>query len=68
MKIKYDKEVDIMHIRFSDNPIEESMEEKPGVIIDYDKEGKIVAIEVLNASKNTESPNSVIYEVAWIWL
>ncbi len=49
---------------FSDNKIEESIEEKPGVIIDYDEQGAIVAIEVLNASKTTESPNSVIYEVA----
>ena len=64
MKIKYDKETDIMYIRFSDSEIEESFEEKPGVIIDYDKNGNVVAIELLNASKNTESPNSVIYEVA----
>jgi len=64
MKIKYDKETDVMYIRFSDRVIEQSVEEKPGIIIDYDNEGRIVAIEVLNASKNTESPNSVIYEVA----
>jgi uncharacterized protein YuzE len=64
MKIKYDKETDIMYIRFSENKIEESIEEKPGIIIDYDGGGKVVAIEILNASKTTESPNSVIYEVA----
>lgn len=27
-------------------------EDKPGVIIDYDKDGNIVEIEVLNASKH----------------
>ena len=64
MKIKYDKETDIMYLRFSENKIEESAEEKQGIIIDYDENGKIVAIEILNASKTTESPNSVIYEVA----
>jgi len=64
MKIKYDKETDIMYLRFSENKIEESAEEKQGIIIDFDENGKIVAIEILNASKTTESPNSVIYEVA----
>ena len=64
MKIKYDKETDIIYIRFSENKIEESLEEKPGIIIDYDDKSRVVAIEILNASKATESPNSVIYEVA----
>ncbi len=64
MKIKFDKEVDVMYIRFSDDEIAESDEQKPGIIINYNVKQEIVAIEVLNASKNMQSPNSVIYEVA----
>ncbi len=64
MKIKYDKETDVMYIRFSDDDIAESDEQKPGIIIDYNAKEEIVAIEVLNASRNMQSPNSVIYEVA----
>ncbi len=64
MKIKYDKETDIIYIRFSENEVAETKEEKQGVLMDYDKNGDIVAIEILNASKRTEFPNSVIYEVA----
>ncbi len=64
MKIKYDKEVDIIYIQFSDDKINESDEDKPGIIIDYDYNGNIVGIEVLNASTKMEHPNSVIYEVA----
>ncbi len=64
MKIKYDKEVDVMYILFSDDIVAESDEQKPGIIIDYNTEGEIVAIEILNASKNMKSPNSMIYEVA----
>ena len=64
MKIKYDKEVDVMYIRFSDDMVAESDEQKPGIIIDYNEKGEIVAIEILNASKNTKSPNSMVYEVA----
>jgi uncharacterized protein YuzE len=63
MKVKYDKEVDILVIRFSDSKIQESDESKPGVIIDYDKEGKIVKIEILQASKRMEAPFRVEYEV-----
>ena len=44
--------------------IEESDEDKPGVIIDYDKNGNIVGLEVLEASKNMENPRSVEYAVA----
>jgi len=64
MKIKYDKEVDIIYIQFSENKIKESDEDKPGIIIDYDNKGNVVAIEVLNASKKMKYPNSINYEFA----
>jgi uncharacterized protein YuzE len=64
MKIKYDKEVDVLNIQFSDMEIIETDEDKPGVIIDYDKNGNIVEIEVLNASKNNYHPMKVEYEYA----
>jgi len=64
MNIKFDKETDIIYIRFSDKEVFQSDEDKPGVIIDYDDEGNIVGIEVLDASKRTTSPSSIVYEVA----
>ncbi len=64
MKIKYDNEVDIMTIWFSEKKIVESEEDKKGVIIDYDKDDNIVSIEILNASKKMGNPNSVNYEFA----
>ena len=64
MKVYYDPDVDILRILFSNQAIEESDEDKPGVIIDYDKNGKIVGLEVLEASKNFENPRSVEYAVA----
>ena len=39
MRVKYDQEMDVLTIRFSDAPVEESDESKPGVISDYDKAG-----------------------------
>jgi uncharacterized protein YuzE len=64
MKIKYDKETDVVYIKFSDRLIFESDENKPGIIFDYDKSGKIVSIEVLGASKKMDHLNSVEYEFA----
>lgn len=64
MKITYDPEVDVMRIIFSNAAIEESDEEKPGVILDFDKDGNIVGMEILDASKRMENPRTVEYAVA----
>jgi uncharacterized protein YuzE len=64
MKIKYDKEVDILYIHFSDGKIVESDEDKPGIILDYDELGNIVGIEVINASTKMPQPMKFEYEVA----
>ena len=63
MKVTYDPDVDVLRIRFSAVPIEESDEEKPGLILDYDKDGNIVGIEVLSASKRIENPKALEYSV-----
>lgn len=47
----------------SDALIEESDEDKPGVILDYDKEGNVVGLEILDASKRMANPRSVEYAV-----
>ncbi|HKJ43590.1 MAG TPA: DUF2283 domain-containing protein [Sunxiuqinia sp.] len=64
MVIKYDKDIDAIYIKLSDEQVAESDEEKPGIILDYDESGNIVGIEVLNASKKMNHPNGVTYEVA----
>ncbi len=64
MKITYDPEVDVLRIIFSEAAIEESDEEKPGIILDYDKGGNIVGMEILDASKRMENPRSLEYVVA----
>jgi uncharacterized protein YuzE len=64
MKVFYDPEVDVLRILLSDHPVEESDEDKPGVIIDYDKDGNLVGFEVLEASKRIENPRALEYAVA----
>ena len=64
MKVVYDQESDILRILLSDSGIEESDEDKPGVIIDYDCGGNVVGMEILNASKRIEYPRAMEYAVS----
>jgi len=43
--------------------IAESDEVREGVIIDYSKDGKIVSIEILDASEQISEPQEILYEV-----
>ena len=63
MKVVYDQEVDVLRIVFNTAAVEESDEDKPGVIIDYDNNGNLVALEVLDASKRIEDPRALDYAV-----
>ena len=63
MKVTYDAEVDVLRIPLTNKPMEESDEDKPGVILDYDKDGNVVGLEILEASKRIENPRSVEYAV-----
>jgi len=64
MKVKYDPEVDVLSIILSDAPVEESDEDKPGLILDFDKSGNVVGLEILDASRRMGDPMTVEYAVA----
>lgn len=61
MQILYKPKDDVIRIIFNKEKITESDEDKPGIIIDYDKDGNMVGIEILDASKRIDNPNSVEY-------
>ena len=48
MKIKVDLESDALYFRISEDPIEESEEVSKGLILDYDANGKVIGIEILD--------------------
>ncbi len=64
MKVIYDPETDTLTIIFSDSPVVESDEDKPGVILDYDESGNLVSLEMLDASRRVLSPTRIEYQVA----
>ena len=49
MNSRYDHEADILYVRFADAEIVESEEVSPGVVLDFDAEGRIVAVEFQKA-------------------
>lgn len=55
MQVEYDAKADIFRILLNDAPIDESDEAEPGVIVDYDAEGNVVGVEVLDASKRIKA-------------
>lgn len=64
MRVTFDTRTDTMTIILNDNPVIESDEEKPGIIIDYDRDGNIVALEILDASTRVVQPKQMVYELA----
>jgi len=52
MKVRYDEEADALYIRLRKGEYYKSDEIKEGFILDYDADGNIVGIEILDASSN----------------
>ena len=48
MRVRMDEGADALYIRFEESPIVESEEVSPGVILDFDRNGRVVGLEMLN--------------------
>ncbi len=64
MNITYDPSVDILRIILESSEIDESDEEIEGIIMDYNVNGKLVGIEILDASQRVDNPYVMNYAVA----
>ncbi len=53
MKLKIDKENDALYFRLDESTVVESEEVQPGVILDFNADGQVVGIEMLNLSQRT---------------
>jgi len=63
MKVSYDRTTDtLVVILKEDAAVAESDEDKPGVILDYDQEGNLVSLEILDASERVTQTRKIEFE------
>jgi uncharacterized protein YuzE len=63
MKIAYDRRTDSHSVDLKEGvTVAESDEHKPGVILDYDEQGDLIALEILDASRRVADARKIEYE------
>ena len=62
MKITYDPQTNTLNIRPKEVHLSESDELQAGIIADYDANGSIVGLEILDASEGVTEPQNMIFE------
>jgi uncharacterized protein YuzE len=63
VRATYDAKTDTLSIVFNaDAAVAESDEDKPGVILDYDREGNLVSLEILDASTRVTEARQFEFE------
>ncbi len=66
MKVIYDRETDTLSIILRDGKVAESDEVREGLIVDFDKAGKLLSIELLDASEQVNRPHAVEFALAGV--
>lgn len=51
MKLEYDSEVDAAYIKLTNAEVADSEEVRPGVVVDYDAQDRVVGVEILHVRK-----------------
>lgn len=54
MRLKIDRADDALYFRLNEAAIVESEEVEPGVVLDFDKDGRVIGIELLSLSSRVE--------------
>jgi uncharacterized protein YuzE len=65
MKVGYDPATDTLTVVLKDDvAVSESDEDRPGIILDYDAVGDLVAIEILDASRRVTDVRHLEYQMS----
>lgn len=51
MKLEYDSQADAAYVQLSEAEVQDSEEVRPGVVVDYDAQDRVVGIEILHVRK-----------------
>ena len=60
MKLNYYPETDSLYINLSEQPSVESQEISEGILLDYDANGRLVGIDIDNASNKVEMKKLIL--------
>lgn len=64
MKVTYDPRTDMLTMVLKeDAQVAESDEDKPGVILDYDEDGNLVSLEILDASRRVTETRKIEFQL-----
>jgi YD repeat-containing protein len=63
VKVTYDAETDTLTVLLRDAKARVSEEERSGVILDYDANDQLIAIEILDASSRVDGVDTVQLQV-----
>jgi uncharacterized protein YuzE len=63
LRLKIDKENDALYLRLDEETIVESEEVQPGVVLDFDAEGRVVGIEILALSTRTSAEKLRVFQL-----
>ena len=63
MKITYDKITDAMYIYFNKTKVSKTVKITDSVLADLDKNGKILGIEILDASSHVKQKKPVEFKI-----
>jgi uncharacterized protein YuzE len=64
VKVTYDPRTDTLSVILRDAAaVAESDEDKPGIILDYDADGNLVSLEILDASKRVTDTRRIEYQL-----
>jgi uncharacterized protein YuzE len=64
MKVIYDRGTDTLSIILRPGNVAASDEVREGLIMDYDKIGQLISIELLDASEQVNRPHAVEFSMA----
>ncbi len=64
MKFQYDPQVDALYILMASGKLAQTEQVRPDLMVDYDENGKILGIEMLDISKNADNPWEMVLEIA----
>jgi uncharacterized protein YuzE len=64
MKVTYDPITDTLSVIFKEDvSVAESDEERPGIILDYDAQGDLISLELLDASTRVTETRKIEFQM-----